>query len=47
MFERLARAEAEIHQMPFDKVHLHEVGALDSVVDIVNQDLLSHAGSGR
>lgn len=34
-FELLGQAEAGIHSIPIEKVHFHEVGAVDTIVDIV------------
>lgn len=46
IFTRLAAAEGEVHGQPIEKVHFHEVGAVDSILDIAGFAWVYHLLGG-
>jgi uncharacterized protein (TIGR00299 family) protein len=43
VFQTMAQAEAKVHGLPIDKIHFHEVGAIDTILDVVGVVVGLHA----
>ncbi len=39
IFTKLGQAEASVHDVPIEKIHFHEVGAVDAIIDIVGASI--------